>query len=182
MSGYHIIFEGKLTGEVAPEQVKKNLASVFKMNATQVESLFTGKPVAIKRDVDETVAKKYIAVFKKAGAVCTVTPAGASATPKAAQKPQAKPATTGASASASADRSGRMAGKDFVNLEVPDDLGSLSMGAAGDTIPVLEDNTPIEIPDTSSLTMSSDDGNLVPEHEVPEPQIDISELSVEEDT
>ena len=138
MSTYHIIFEGKLTGDVDIDQVKKNIASLFKMNTTQVEALFNGKPVAVKRNVDEATAKKYSAAFKKAGALCNI-----AATEVPVQK-QAKPESSTTKPSTSTqnqNRTGRAAGKDIVDLEVPDEFGDLKMGLPGDPIPHLPDKT-----------------------------------------
>ena len=182
MATYHIAFDGKLTGDIELAIVKKNLAALFKMNATQVEALFTGKPVVVKRDVDEATAKKYAAVFKKAGAVCSVV--NAEAQQRAATPPKSPaPAPAGAAqqppTASPQDRGGRMAGKDIVHINVPQNLGDLSMAGAGEQIPTLDVDVDVQIPDTSSLSMSNDDGYLAPEHEDKPPQVDISGLSLE---
>src|ERR1044071_6481430 len=72
LAEYQVVFEGKLTGELPLDEVKRNLSALFKMKAEQVDALFSGKPVVIKRDIDQATALKYQAAFKKAGAICSV--------------------------------------------------------------------------------------------------------------
>lgn len=175
---YHIVFEGKLTGEVGLADTKKQLAGMFKMNATQVEALFTGKPVVIKRNVDEATAAKFKAAFKKAGAVCRIVPAGNGETTASKPARPADSASPPSAQSAGNDATGRMAGKDIVQKKVPQDLGGLAMGQAGEDIPTYAENIDIDIPDVSGLSFSSDEeGYLVPTKETPEPKVDISGLS-----
>jgi hypothetical protein len=179
-TSYHIVFDGTLTGEVGLADTKKQLAAMFKMNATQVEALFTGKPVVVKRNVDEATAAKFKAAFKKAGAACKVVPANADKKPaSAASGPVASSASaaSGSAPAAGSDAGGRMAGKDILNKQVPQDLGDLSMGEPGEDIPTRADDADAPIPDVSGLSLSNDEGYLVPEKDTPEPDVDISGLS-----
>src|SRR5688572_10688744 len=99
MADYQVIFEGKLTGERPLDEVKRSLAALFKMKAEQVDALFTGKPVIIKRDIDQATALKYQAAFKKAGAVCTVATDDAENTAQRAKtKPTVSPTNIGGTA------------------------------------------------------------------------------------
>lgn len=171
---YHVVFEGRITGEKDLADVKRQLAALFKMNASQVESLFNGKPVVIKRDVDAQTAQKYAAAFKKAGAICKIASPGDgdASTPSATSKP-ASPAPANPQANLSA--------RDVVNIKVPTDLSGLSMGQPGEVIPVLGNEAEAEIPDTRGLSVATDDGYLAPQKNVPEPDVDISNLSIRED-
>jgi hypothetical protein len=181
MAEYQVLFEGKLTGERPLEEVKRNLATLFKMKAEQVDALFTGKPVIIKRDIDQGTALKYQAAFKKAGAVCTVatdTPdsTGSAAKPK---PPTAAPVSTGGTANPK-DRGGRMAGKDIVNIAIPQNLSGLSLAQAGAVLESLPINQSVKIPDTSGLTFSKDDAtHLAPTRQIAETKVDISGLALE---
>ena len=173
MSGdqlYQIVFDGTLTGEVETAQVKKNLAVMFKMNATQVEALFSGKPIVIKRNIDNATAKKYGAAFIKAGAKCTIIESSPSA-------PQSAPAPK---QSSEQRVTGRMSGKDIVNKKIPADLGGLSMAEAGADIPTQTIEHEFELPDLSNLSMSVDESYLVKPAEHPEPSVNISGLSMED--
>lgn len=181
MAEYQVIFEGKLTGERPLDEVKRNLAALFKMKAEQVDALFSGKPVVIKRDIDQATALKYQAAFKKAGAVCTVT---ADMPENTAQRLQSKssaitPAATGGSANPK-DRGGRMAGKDIVNIAVPQNLSGLSLAEAGKVLETLPVNHNVKIPDTGGLSFSKDDAtHLAPPQKVAEAKVDISGLALE---
>lgn len=66
---YSVIFSGKVAEGFEVEQVKQNMAQVFKLSADKVERLFSGKPVAIKRSVDQSAALKIRNVMAKAGAL-----------------------------------------------------------------------------------------------------------------
>ncbi len=167
---YQVIFDGTLSGDIELEQVKKNLAAMFKMNATQVEAMFSGKPIVIKRNVDSAAAEKYRAAFLKAGAKCSLV----GSQPSAEESLNTTPSESGERAT------GRMAGKDIINKEVPADLSNLSMGAAGETIPTQQIDRDFKAPDLSGLSVSEDDDYLVEPTEKPEPDVDISGLSVED--
>ena len=175
MADYQILFEGKLTGERPLDEVKRNLAVLFKMKAEQVDALFTGKPVVIKRDIDQATALKYQAAFKKAGAVCTV---DSETPPPAATKP--KPATSTGGTTNPKDRGGRMAGKDIVNIAVPQNLSGLSLAQAGTVLENLPVDQNVKIPDTKGLSFSKDDATyLVPTKNVAEAKVDISGRALE---
>jgi hypothetical protein len=180
---YHVVFEGQITGEKDLADVKRQLAALFKMNAAQVESLFGGKPVIIKRDVDAQTAQKYAAAFKKAGAACKITSPGNgdAGTPAAtpASAPVARPAPP--ASPAPANPQANLAARDVVNIKVPADLSGLSMGQPGEVIPVLNNETEADIPDTHGLSVAMDDGYLAPQKNVPEPNVDISNLSIKKD-
>lgn len=182
---YHVVFEGQITGEKDLADVKRQLAALFKMNAAQVESLFGGKPVIIKRDVDAQTAQKYAAAFKKAGAVCKITSPGNgdAGTPTATSKSASTAATNPAQPASPvpATPKANLSARDVVNIKVPADLSGLSMGQPGDVIPVLSNETEVEIPDTRGLSVATDDGYLAPQKNVPEPNVDISNLSIKKD-
>ncbi|MDD0842061.1 DUF805 domain-containing protein [Pseudomonas sp. Gutcm_11s] len=65
---YKIVFDGKLMPEMTLDTVKDNLARLFKSDQSKIDALFTGSPVALKRDLAEAEADKYMAVLQNAGA------------------------------------------------------------------------------------------------------------------
>ncbi len=67
---FKIVFEGKLSGDKPPEEVKKNLAVLLKKTPGSIDQMFAEAPVVIKASVDEATAEKYQTAFKKAGAEC----------------------------------------------------------------------------------------------------------------
>jgi uncharacterized membrane protein YhaH (DUF805 family) len=66
---YKIVFDGQLMPEMALETVKDNLARLFKSDQSKIDALFSGSPVALKRDLAEAEADKYMAALQQAGAL-----------------------------------------------------------------------------------------------------------------
>ncbi|MGY4533566.1 uncharacterized membrane protein YhaH (DUF805 family)/DNA-directed RNA polymerase subunit M/transcription elongation factor TFIIS [Pseudomonas sp. TE3786] len=65
---YKIVFTGELMPAAALDAVKDNLARLFKSERNKIDALFTGNPVALKRDLNEDEANKYIGALQNAGA------------------------------------------------------------------------------------------------------------------
>lgn len=65
---YKIVFDGQLMPDMNLETVKENLARLFKSEQSKIDALFSGSPVALKRDLAEAEADKYLAALHKAGA------------------------------------------------------------------------------------------------------------------
>lgn len=64
---FKIVFDGTLLPGVEPDTAKENLAVLFKTQRDAVERLFSGRPVALKRDLAEADAQKYLLALNKAG-------------------------------------------------------------------------------------------------------------------
>ena len=64
---YRLIFRGELLDGQHRAVVKRRLTELLKLEDAQVDKLFAGNPVVLKRDVDRTTAARYQALFKKAG-------------------------------------------------------------------------------------------------------------------
>jgi len=69
MAHYNLVFQGKIVEGASLNKVKLNIARLFKITATKVESLFSGKPIVIKKNLDTESAKKYLLILKKSGAI-----------------------------------------------------------------------------------------------------------------
>lgn len=65
---YKIVFTGELMPDAAAETVKDNLARLFKSDRSKIEALFSGAAVALKRDLTEADADKYLTALQQAGA------------------------------------------------------------------------------------------------------------------
>ncbi len=72
MNQYQLVFNGTLSDGHEVNEVKRNLASLFKTDETKIEQLFTRLPFVVKRNVDHDGAIKYQRVLRKAGAICQV--------------------------------------------------------------------------------------------------------------
>jgi len=64
---FKIVFEGGLLPGVALETAKANLAQLFRSDVPAVEKLFTGGKVALKRNMTQEAAQKYLDALYKAG-------------------------------------------------------------------------------------------------------------------
>ncbi len=112
---YRLIFSGELLDGQHRAVVKRRLTELLKLKDGQVEKLFSGQPVVLKRDVDRETAARYQALFKKAGGQLRVksdSPAEEGAAPAETAAPAA-PASTKA---ASPAETGRVS----ADIEAPD--------------------------------------------------------------
>ncbi len=71
-SEFDIIFRGDIVFGHQLAEVKAKLQQLFKVDAAKVDSLFTGRPVPLKRNLDEATANKYRDVLIKAGAMVEI--------------------------------------------------------------------------------------------------------------
>ncbi len=88
---FDIIFRGDIVLGHQLAAVKARLQQLFKVDAAKVDSLFTGRPVPLKRNLDEASANKYRDVLINAGAmveVCASATSPAKAAPKSAPAPR----------------------------------------------------------------------------------------------
>lgn len=69
---FKLMFEGKIAKDRTVEEVKKNLRSLLKLDAKSVERFFSGKPIVIKKGLDQKTALKYKKALEKAGALCKI--------------------------------------------------------------------------------------------------------------
>jgi len=80
MRGYHdmsdelfeVAFSGQIRDGADLEQVKEKVGKMFKADEAKIATMFSGKRLLIKRNLDREAATKYRAAFKKAGAKCEV--------------------------------------------------------------------------------------------------------------
>jgi len=69
MAQYNLIFQGEIVDGASLEEVKIKVARLFNANEEKTNRLFSGKPIIIKKNLDNESTQKYISVLKKAGAV-----------------------------------------------------------------------------------------------------------------
>jgi len=78
---YRILWTGEVLEKKDVQQVKQNLAALFKVDVSKVEDFFTGRRDTVKRNIDYETALKYQRALERAGAVCRiVSESGESAT------------------------------------------------------------------------------------------------------
>ena len=64
---FKIVFDGALLPGVESTTAKLNLAELFKSDVDAIEKLFTGRQVALKRDLSHPDAETYLTALKNAG-------------------------------------------------------------------------------------------------------------------
>lgn len=64
---FKIVFDGALLPGVDISTAKLNLAALFKSDITAIERLFSGRPVALKRDLSHDDAQTYLQALKNTG-------------------------------------------------------------------------------------------------------------------
>ncbi|HAA40567.1 MAG TPA: DUF805 domain-containing protein, partial [Pseudomonas sp.] len=64
---FKIVFDGALLPGVESTTAKLNLAELFKSTVEDIEKLFTGRVVALKRDLSRPDAETYLTALKNAG-------------------------------------------------------------------------------------------------------------------
>ena len=72
MPTYQLIFEGHIQEGRHPDEVRQNLADLFGVPTSEIESLFRTTPVVLKDGLDEQTARKDKDAFEQTGAVCRI--------------------------------------------------------------------------------------------------------------
>ncbi|MGD8523526.1 MAG: hypothetical protein PVF56_20425 [Desulfobacterales bacterium] len=67
-----VIFDGELDSGQTPQDVKNNLAQLFKVNTAKIEPLFASPSVIIKKNLTYATALKYQQAIAKTGAICRI--------------------------------------------------------------------------------------------------------------
>ncbi len=163
---YDLFFSGQVMDGQDMEEVRGRVGKIFGATEAQLDRLFSGTPLPIKKGVDMDTAIKYRVTLREAGALIDVIPAKPA--PRAA--PTASPTAPGASISATA------AG------EAPAEAAGLQMTLAPPRTGSLEDcappSQPAEIPDISGLHLASQQEPLAAQQVVSAPEIDTSGLQL----
>ncbi|MDE0853959.1 MAG: hypothetical protein OSA97_06015, partial [Nevskia sp.] len=80
---HSIVFTGKIREGATLQETRRNLAEMFKIaDPAVLDRVFSGKPVLLKKGLDEHEARKQEMILLMAGAVCEV---------RAAAQPPAPP-------------------------------------------------------------------------------------------
>lgn len=151
---YHIVFHGDIQMGQSLAQVKQNLAQLFKLDAAKVESLFTGKPIVLKKNLDEAGAAKFKAALTRAGVVVSI---------KAEQPTN----STGAAAATAPIKS-----TPYAWTLAPAGMNLLRINERKKITPLMVS--------TAQFSLRAPDGNLIDDSEKPAaPQRVIKELNVD---
>lgn len=156
MTGFDIYFRGQLMDGASPEAARSAIGQMFRLDGSDLERLFSGKPVRIKKGVDADTAGRYRVAFRKAGALIEVVPEGA---PEPAP-PQATPERADATVPT----------EEHALQLLPPRTGSLE-----DCAPAVQ---PREIPDISWMALDLPGVTLDETSPTPPAAIDTADLSM----
>jgi hypothetical protein len=73
---YDVYFSGQIMRDQDPAEVRARIGDIFKLEGAKLERLFSGRPVAIKKNLGMEQAVQYRVVFRQAGALVDIRPAG----------------------------------------------------------------------------------------------------------
>lgn len=71
---FQLIFAGQLLAGTPREQARRAIQECFKLSAAQLDRLFSGEPIRVKRDLSRSQAERYQRAFRAAGAVVELRP------------------------------------------------------------------------------------------------------------
>ncbi|MDR3352293.1 MAG: DUF805 domain-containing protein [Zoogloeaceae bacterium] len=66
---FNVVFDGLIVIDKPEQEVKENLARLFKCDLARIEGLFADRTVVIKRELSEAAANRYIKALLDAGAI-----------------------------------------------------------------------------------------------------------------
>ena len=84
---FKIVFRGDIAPGFAMMEVRAKLQELFRIDGQAVSKLFMGRPVAIKRNLDEATAKKWCDIMLKVGALAEMVSEQPAATESANAQP-----------------------------------------------------------------------------------------------
>ncbi len=201
---FDVYFSGEILEGKDPARVRTAVGKIFKLSGDKLDALFAGQPRRIKKDLNVEQSGKFREVFRKAGALVHIVPAGQR---PGLQKPRkAAPVSPWKLMPAGADlnplpRENTMkihvaadAGENLsmapvsplpAQAEPPAadiDTGNLDVSPArtGSLEEFVEEKPPTPIPDISALDIARDDKPIEPERPTRAEDLpDISHLQAE---
>ena len=183
---YDVYFRGDIAPGHQMVEVRQRLQALFKLDDERAAKLFSGRPLAIRRDLDKDGAEQYRDSLLKAGALVELR-SSASGEVLAASSPVAPPVETpttgsGFSAEAAGPKSEPEPEPEQESAEAPAEAFSLAPAGADVLLP--EERVVVEAVevDTSALDLAPAGGDLLKDDEkrvLEDLEMDLSHLSVE---
>jgi len=173
---FQIVFRGKILGGFDRNQVRQNLAQLFKSDPARIDAILDAPKTVLKTGASKEVAARYQEALRQAGIMVAVigdapalspAPAAVSTPQAAATPPATAPAPSVTTTQAAIPIAAMRA-------------GGLSLALPGERIlpPVVRKTAQI---DTSGLSLAQSGTPLVEHRPIPEPQFDLSHMRVATD-
>ncbi len=169
---YDLFFSGQIMEGLDMAEVRTRVGKIFGATEEQLNRLFSGDPIPIKKGVDMDTAVKYRVTLREAGALIDVVPTRSPPT-----RSPGRPATGGSPAAPAENApAAAPAGATAVHEE------GAQMTLAPPRTGTLEDCTPetppADLPDISGLDLAAEGEPLAAQETVSAPQIDTSGLEL----
>lgn len=198
---YKLLFRGQIAADQHMAVVRGRLQKMLKASDAQLELMFSGNPVTIKKDVDEAGAERYLDAFMQAGAKLEIVELDAEALAEAARKAEMvavaaaykKQQTEQLAAQVAAEQQSVPdadaedgAGAQIISAATTDAIASFALANVGeDLAPAAAKTTqPVASVAIGHLSVADAGGNLVEPAEasaaMPLPPVDTSHLSLDE--
>ncbi|AHK77912.1 hypothetical protein M911_00380 [Ectothiorhodospira haloalkaliphila] len=168
---YLVAVTGQLVEGVDPATAQANLARLFRIPEARAAAMLSGKPVVIKKGVDEATARRYQASLREAGVLARLMACAPESgdSPVAGAEPESTPPASSGDPSESPNSPVAQAepagpdwtlapvGTDLSDREAPPplevDLSELTLAEPGVTLGTPRDHPPLKV-DTSDLTLA----------------------------
>lgn len=177
---FDIVFRGDIVLGHSLDTVKQRLQQLFKADTAKIDALFIGRPVPLKRNLDEATAKKYQAVLQKAGAEVSLVPAGSQTPSAAPQRPAPVRGLSLAPVGSNLLRPTERSKAPVVNI----DVSTLSLRPAGerllDSAEVKTAPVPVVAPDFDLAAAGEDLIRAEDRYDLPLPELDIEDWGLSE--
>lgn len=171
MATFDLVFSGELIEGHDADGVRRNLQTLFRSDEAAIARLFSGKPVIIKKGLDEASAARYQAALRKAGARCELR--------SAANPPLQAPEPAGDLASATVLPPGSILPQPPVMAPPEFSFTGLSVAASGETLVDPPAAVTPQLPDLTGLEVAPVGEDLVtPAETMPAPLPDISGITL----
>ena len=196
---YDIFFRGGVMPGENIDTVKGNLAKLFKANATQIDAMFSGRAIVIKKSLSKEAALQYQSAMEKAGAKVILrektdtpnipTPSPTASTASTPQpQAQAKNPSETITPSTTSDDSWDLApaGSDVLTASertpfVPADIDTSAIKlTSAFAEPEIDNTPPPPPPNTDHISVAAVGSDILAEKppEPPKPDIDLSGMEV----
>lgn len=178
---FNLVFKGEILPRQDVQEVKQNMASLFKLPMATVEKLFSGQPIVLKKSLDLTAANRYRVAIKKAGARVNLVK-----TSVVCQTPQANTAeaTQSSTTAVTSETKAQLITEESDSAVQEDEKPAFELLEAGCDLLREDERTtahwvPLEI-DLSHLSLKENEGNLLDKGEIDTPApIDVVDIDAD---
>ncbi len=157
---YDVIFTGELVNPTTPEVTQRNLTALFRLDGSQIEQLFSGRRIFVKRNLDLDTAARLQDAFRKAGGKVSIEPVAAFEDARLSNL--------------------RPPGRARASIEAVSQ-SDLTLAPVGTSLDQIDDLPLKQSPDTSALSLMSDQDWTLADcapPPAPNPEFDLDDLEL----